>query len=54
MYRKEARKLAEAPDEEPFPNRLFLRSLDSEIDRDAEERVSKPIVRRGLGSDDPP
>jgi hypothetical protein len=38
-------KLAEPPDKEPLPKRLPFRSLDGEIDRDAEERVSKPIVR---------
>ena len=44
--------LTETPDEEPLHKRLPSRSLDREIDRDAEERISKPIVRRGFSGDD--
>lgn len=49
---EEAGEPTETSDEEPLPNRLSSRSLDGEINRDAEKRVSQSIVRRGLGSDD--
>jgi hypothetical protein len=50
--RGEVETLAETPDEEPLHKRLPSRSLDREIDGDAEERISKSIVRRGFSGDD--
>ena len=50
---KRAGTLTEPPDEEPLSKGLPFRSLDGEIDRNTEERISKPIVGRGLGGDDP-
>jgi hypothetical protein len=48
----EAETLAETPDEEPLHKRLPSRSLDREVDGDAEERIGKPTVRRGFSGDD--
>ena len=51
-HRKEAGKLTKPPNEEPLPKRLPLRSLDGKIDSDTEERIGKPVIRRGFSGND--
>lgn len=48
----EARKLTEATDEEPLFEGLSFCGLDGEIYTHGEERVSKAVVRGGLGGYD--
>lgn len=51
-YEMEVGKRTETSDEEPLFKRLPLRSLDGKIDRQAEERISKPVVCGGLSGYD--
>lgn len=52
MERQKTGTLAEPSNEEPLRKSLPPRSLDREIDGDAEERIGKPVVRRGFSGDD--
>ena len=52
MDRQEVGTLAEPSNEEPLRKSLPSRSLDREIDGNAEERIGKPVVRRGFSGDD--
>ena len=51
-YEMEVGKRTETSDEEPLFKCLPLRSLDGKIDRQAEERISKPVVCGGLSGYD--
>ena len=50
----EAGKLTETPDKDPLLKSFPFGGLDGEIDSQAEERVSKAIVRGSLGGYDMP
>ena len=50
---EQTEKLTEPSDEEPLAESFPFRSLDREIDRNAEERISKPVIGGGLGSNNP-